>query len=73
LKPGEISKPIQTQFGYHIIKLEEIQSASQQTLEDHRDHIPNILRNQKWQAQKQGWFDQLYRQTVIWKAPEVSS
>jgi foldase protein PrsA len=73
LKPGEISAPVQTQFGYHIIQLEEIQSARHQGLADHRDHITNILRGQKWQTQKQLWMNQLYQQTTIWKAPEVSS
>jgi foldase protein PrsA len=73
LKPGEISQPVQTQFGYHIIQLEEIQSARHQTLADHREHITNILRNQKWQASKQDWLNQLYQQTSTWKAPEVSS
>jgi hypothetical protein len=44
-----------------------------QTLEEHRGPIVNILRNQKWQAQKQDWMNRLYQQTEIWKAPEVSS
>ncbi|MCI0528134.1 MAG: peptidylprolyl isomerase [Nitrospira sp.] len=73
LRPGEVSRPVQTQFGYHIIQLEEIQSARHQTLTDHREHISNILRSQKWQAQKQAWLNQLYQQTSTWKAPEVSS
>ncbi len=73
LKPGEISRPVQTQFGYHIIQLEEIQPAKRQTLADHQEHITNILRSQKWQARKQDWLNQLYQQTNIWKAPEVTS
>jgi len=73
LKPGEISQPVQTQFGHHIIQLEEIQSARHQTLADHWGHITNILRSQKWQVQKQAWLNQLRQQTTVWKAPEVSS
>ncbi len=73
LKPNEISRPVQTQFGYHIIQLEEIQLARHQTLADHQEHITNILRSQKWQVQKQAWLNQLHQQTTIWKAPEVTS
>ena len=73
LKPGEISQPVQTQFGYHIIQLEEVKPAHEQTFGDHRDHILGMLRNQRWQAQKQAWLNQLYQQSTIWKSPEVSS
>lgn len=47
LKPGEISGPVQTPFGWHIIKLTEIKPAQVQPLEQVRDKIASELKNEK--------------------------
>jgi peptidyl-prolyl cis-trans isomerase C len=44
MKPGEISEPIKTPFGYHIIRLENRKS---QTVEQARGDIENILRRER--------------------------
>jgi peptidyl-prolyl cis-trans isomerase C len=38
-KPGELSEPVQSQFGYHIIRLEERREKSQQPYEEVRDQL----------------------------------
>ena len=43
MQPGQISKVIKTQFGYHIIKLEEIKAASTKPLVDVQSDITRIL------------------------------
>lgn len=43
LKPGEISGPVRTQFGFHIIKLEDYQAAGFRSLAEAHDEIRDIL------------------------------
>lgn len=47
LKPGAVSAPVKTAFGYHLIKVEERQEAFDRPLESVRDMIHNHLRQQK--------------------------
>ena len=49
MEVGEVSKPVKTQFGYHIIKLVEKNKAQEMTLEESRDHIIEDIRRQKEQ------------------------
>jgi parvulin-like peptidyl-prolyl isomerase len=47
LRPGEISRPIRTRLGFHIIKLIDVQPARQKTFDEARNDIAIELANQK--------------------------
>jgi peptidyl-prolyl cis-trans isomerase C len=50
LKPGEISTPIKTQFGYHIIKLEDHKDAGKPDFDKAKPEIELELKREKVQA-----------------------
>jgi len=46
---GKIEGPVKTQFGWYVFKVEKVTPASQQTLEQSKETIKNLLRSQRQQ------------------------
>jgi peptidyl-prolyl cis-trans isomerase D len=51
MKPGDVSDPVKTSFGYHIIKVEKNQPATTRPLAEVRSEIEDQLKWQKAQQQ----------------------
>jgi foldase protein PrsA len=48
-KKGRLEGPVKTQFGWYVFKVEKVTQASQQTLEQSKETIKNLLRSQRQQ------------------------
>jgi foldase protein PrsA len=46
---GKLEGPVKTQFGWYVFQVEKVTKASQQTLEQSKDTIRNLLRSQREQ------------------------
>ncbi|MGM0751700.1 MAG: peptidylprolyl isomerase [Bacillota bacterium] len=58
MKKGEISEPVKTEFGYHIIKVTDKKEAKEAVLDDHKEEIKDILFDQALQTEYGTWFEE---------------
>jgi foldase protein PrsA len=66
-KKGEIQGPVKTQFGWYVFEVDKITPASQQSLDQSRDTIKNLLKSQGQQKALddfiKGWQDEYKSKT----------
>ncbi|NTW48163.1 MAG: hypothetical protein HGB19_00235 [Chlorobiales bacterium] len=82
MEPGQTSAPVRTQFGWHIIKLEERKTGAPPLLDSLRTQIEKILKSQRTEAvipayyrsivkkYKVTFFDPDYRDPVLFDEPK---
>jgi foldase protein PrsA len=54
-KKGELTGPVKTQFGWYVFEVTKVQPASQQTLEESKETIRNLLRSERQQKTLNDW------------------
>lgn len=65
LKKGEISDPVKSSFGYHIIKVTDRKEATNPTLEDKKEEIRSQLENQKVYSESTAYIQELKDKATI--------
>jgi peptidyl-prolyl cis-trans isomerase C len=71
LAPGKISAPIKTQFGYHIIKLEEKKPAGTMSFEQAKPNIERRLISMKQRERLDSWLASLEKNAKVTSKPEL--
>ena len=51
LEKGKVSAPVETQFGWHIVRLDEVRDTAFPPLAEVKDQIENQVRQQKLEAE----------------------
>lgn len=65
LKPGEISEPFKTDYGYHIVKLEKRDSSREISLEKDWQKIQEMATNFKMDKEYKNWIKELKKEVPI--------
>lgn len=65
MKKGEVSGPVQTQFGYHVIKLEDRRTIELEEVSAVKENIKNKLLRDKMEKAYFNWIDKLKKEASI--------
>ena len=65
MQPGQISDPVKSEYGYHIIKVEEKTEARPGTLEENYEKIKDNLFQQKMELEYPIWLGEQYQKYPV--------
>lgn len=64
LEPGEISKPVKTQFGWHLVQVQE-RRTHDSTLDYERSKVKNLIRSRKYDEELFLWLRRLRDESYV--------
>lgn len=65
LQPGEISQPLKTQYGFHLVRLDDRREARQYTLAQDWQEVHEMALNVKVEREMQNWLVVLKKQMYV--------
>lgn len=65
MQKGEISKPVKTRYGYHLIKLNNKAPAGIKPFEEVKDSIINKLREDDWEQERADFYAKLKKDNAM--------
>ncbi|VAX17227.1 Foldase protein PrsA precursor [hydrothermal vent metagenome] len=65
MKEGELSKPLRTKFGFHLIKLTGREDESMLSIEDAKKEIRNMLQKNTFDKKRKAWLERLRDQAYV--------
>lgn len=65
LKLNEISEPVKTKYGYHIIEVEEKKEAKEANYEESKDMIKEILLEEKIPTEYEKWYQEKLNENKV--------
>jgi len=65
LEVGQVSAPVKTEYGYHIIKIEDKKEAKVATLEESKAKIKEVLLDQKLETEFDPWLQERLAEYTI--------
>ncbi len=65
MKPGELSEPVRTRFGFHIIKVIEKRDERKKPFEEVKDQINESLRNKKFFKERRTLIERLNQEAKV--------
>jgi len=65
LKPGEVSEPIRTKFGFHVIKVEERRKVAPKPFEEVQDQMRERLLQGQMEKYTQQYIQELRQKATV--------